>query len=203
MTYQQPQGPFAPPPEGPPGMPGPPPKKRRLGLKITLGVLGAFVAIGVIASVSQGDGNDSKKSGKESSAVSGKPAAKPKEKAEKPRADKPEANRPKKENAKKEKAKPAAQPGSQAARFKAFIAKSGTPQQKAAAAHIINVQGADTHSDIMDDAEVHTDYTGGMMGSHAGDGKLLASAFADWRTSVNGLVTVYDADGEILSNGTF
>ncbi|MET8094844.1 hypothetical protein ABZV29_00015 [Streptomyces sp. NPDC005236] len=57
-------------------------------------------------------------------------------------------------------------------------------------------------------ADVYTDYSGGMFGPHANDGKLIASAFADWqksrgKSSENGLVTVYDKGAETLSNGKF
>ncbi|MFI1163021.1 hypothetical protein ACH4UM_05275 [Streptomyces sp. NPDC020801] len=43
------------------------------------------------------------------------------------------------------------------------------------------------------------------MGDHAGGGKLIASAFADWqqgrgKASMNGLVTAYDKNAEILSS---
>lgn len=41
------------------------------------------------------------------------------------------------------------------------------------------------------------------MGEGLGPAKLLASSFADWKQSKNGLVTVYDADGELLGNGEF
>ncbi|WP_327707524.1 hypothetical protein [Streptomyces decoyicus] len=47
------------------------------------------------------------------------------------------------------------------------------------------------------------DFTGGMLGPHQSEGKLIASVFADWKQSKNGLVTRYDAQGEILSNGNF
>ncbi|KAF4405549.1 hypothetical protein CRI70_23660 [Streptomyces sp. Ru87] len=92
---------------------------------------------------------------------------------------------------------------SQAEQFKDFVTKNGTPQEKEAARHVTKVQGADEQNDFLDSAEVYTDYTGGLMGPHQADGKLLASAFADWKDSENGLVTIYDADGEILSNGNF
>ncbi|MCX5417282.1 hypothetical protein OOK09_36115 [Streptomyces sp. NBC_00059] len=91
----------------------------------------------------------------------------------------------------------------QADEFKAFIAKNGTPAEKAAAEHIVKVQGADSDNGILDAADVYTDYAGGLMGPHQGDGKLLASAFADWKDSENGLVTIYDKDGELLSNGNY
>ncbi|WP_405845523.1 hypothetical protein OG528_05720 [Streptomyces platensis] len=51
--------------------------------------------------------------------------------------------------------------------------------------------------------KMSTDFTGGLMGPHQSEGKLIASAFADWKESKNGLVTVYDVKGEILSNGNF
>ncbi|MBT3153240.1 hypothetical protein HTV45_20625 [Streptomyces sp. CHD11] len=41
------------------------------------------------------------------------------------------------------------------------------------------------------------------MGEGMGPAKLIASAFADWKSSDNGLVTIYDAEGELLGNGNF
>jgi hypothetical protein len=54
-------------------------------------------------------------------------------------------------------------------------------------------------------AEVFTSYTGGMMGPNAGKGKLIAGAFATCTSTSNGsgLVTIYDAGGEMLSNGNY
>jgi hypothetical protein len=92
---------------------------------------------------------------------------------------------------------------SQADQFKAFVAKNGTATEKQAMDHVTKVQGADERNDILDSAEVYTDYSGGLTGPDQSNGKLIASAFADWRNSDNGLVTVYDKDGEILSNGNF
>ncbi|MFB7997745.1 hypothetical protein ACFC4G_33585 [Streptomyces sp. NPDC056002] len=92
---------------------------------------------------------------------------------------------------------------SQAEQFKAFVAKNGTPKEKAAVAHVLKIQGADQQNDILDSADVYTDFTGGLMGEGSGPSKLIASAFADWKDSKNGLVTVYDADGEIITNGNF
>ena len=69
--------------------------------------------------------------------------------------------------------------------------------------HVTKVTGADKNNDILDTAEVFTDYTGGLIGPHASDGKLIASAFASCYESKNGLVTVYDEKGEILSNGNY
>ncbi len=65
------------------------------------------------------------------------------------------------------------------------------------------MQGAEEQNDILDTADVYTDFTGGIMGEGMGPAKLIASAFADWKQSENGLVTVYDADGELLGNGNF
>jgi hypothetical protein len=84
----------------------------------------------------------------------------------------------------------------------------GTATEKASAQHITKVQGADSNNDILDAADIYTDYAGGMMGPHQSDGKLIASAFADWeasrgKNSSNGLVTVYDKTGQILSNGNY
>ncbi|MFD7703962.1 hypothetical protein [Streptomyces caelestis] len=104
-------------------------------------------------------------------------------------------------------AKPAEDKGtrkaSQAEQFTAFVQKNGTPQEKEALSHVTKVQGADEQNDILDAADVYTDFTGGIMGEGTGPAKLIASAFADWKQSDNGLVTVYDADGEIIGNGSF
>ncbi|MFJ2952609.1 hypothetical protein ACIO8H_34100 [Streptomyces sp. NPDC087226] len=104
-------------------------------------------------------------------------------------------------------AKPAEDKGtekaSQADRFKAFVQKNGTPQEKDAVAHVTKVQGAEEQNDILDAVDIYTDFTGGIMGEGTGPAKLLASAFADWKQSDNGLVTVYDADGELLGTGNF
>ncbi|MGC0376824.1 hypothetical protein [Streptomyces sp. SAI-229] len=104
-------------------------------------------------------------------------------------------------------AKPAEDKGtekaSQAEQFKAFVRKNGTPQEKDAASHVTKVQGADEQNDILDAADIYTDFTGGIMGEGMAPAKLLTSAFADWKQSDNGLVTVYDADGELLGTGNF
>nr|WP_203586576.1 hypothetical protein [Actinospica acidiphila] len=92
---------------------------------------------------------------------------------------------------------------SQAEQFKAFVKENGTAQEKEAVSHVTKVQGADKQNDILDTADVYTDFTGGLMGEGSGPAKLIASAFADWKQSENGLVTVYDADGELLGNGQF
>jgi hypothetical protein len=99
----------------------------------------------------------------------------------------------------------AAAKGSQADRFKAFVNKNGTPKEKDAVSHVTKVQGADDINDILSTADVYTDYTGGIMGSGSGPAKLLASAFAEWKKTEDGggLVTVYDADGELIGNGNF
>ncbi|MBB5129499.1 hypothetical protein FHS32_006286 [Streptomyces albaduncus] len=92
---------------------------------------------------------------------------------------------------------------SQAEQFKAFVQKNGTAAEKEAVAHVTKVQGADEQNDILDSADVFTDFTGGLMGEGTGPAKLIASAFADWKQSENGLVTVYDAEGELLGTGNF
>ncbi|WP_030189893.1 hypothetical protein [Streptomyces violaceorubidus] len=97
----------------------------------------------------------------------------------------------------------AVEKASQAEQFKAFVREHGTPKEKDAVSHVTKVQGADEQNDILDAADVYTDFTGGIMGEGMGPAKLLASAFADWKDSENGLVTIYDADGELLGNGQF
>jgi hypothetical protein len=154
-----------------------PPKKRKTG-KI-LGITAAvFVGLIVIAAIA-GGGDDSKDtSSKDKATVV--TSDKPKAKTEEPAEDK-----------------------SQAEQFKDCVTKSGTASEKEAVGHVTKVTGADKSNDILDSAEVFTDYTGGLIGPHASDGKLIASAFASCYESDNGLVTVYDEKGEILSNGNY
>ncbi|MET7813630.1 hypothetical protein ABZT26_22605 [Streptomyces sp. NPDC005395] len=97
----------------------------------------------------------------------------------------------------------AVEKASQAEQFKAFVQKNGSPNEKNAVSHVTKVQGADEQNDILDAADVYTDFTGGIMGEGTGPAKLIASAFADWKDSENGLVTIYDAEGELLGNGQF
>jgi hypothetical protein len=182
-AQQPPQSPF--PGQGPaPYQPPQAPKKKSPAGKIAgfgcLGVVALFVIIGI--AVAAGGGSDDSSTTNDSSASA----------PEKPAPD--------------AKDKPAAEPKkglSQADQFKAFVAKNGTPAEKTAVKHVIKVQGADKNNDILDAADVYTDYAGGLMGPHQADGKLLASAFADWKHSENGLVTVYDKAGELLSNGNY
>ncbi|WP_329242122.1 hypothetical protein [Streptomyces canus] len=92
--------------------------------------------------------------------------------------------------------------------FKAYVKKHESAKTREAAAHVTKIQGADKNNDILDTADIYTDYTGGLASADTGNAKLLASAFADFQSSrgkasKNGLVTVYDADGDILSNGKY
>jgi len=159
-----------------------------MGMKSKL-VLGAVVGIVVIGAVSANSGDADGGSGDKGTSAS----------AEQQSADTKADGR--------SDAKPAedkgAEKASQAEQFKAFVRKNGTPQEKDAVSHITKVQGADEQNDILDAADVYTDFTGGIMGEGPGPAKLIASAFADWKQSDNGLVTVYDADGEIIGNGNF
>lgn len=152
--------------------------------KILTGILGV-VAFIVIVSVAASGGSDDSKKSDTTAAAPDKPAAKAKT-----------DDRPATEPAPKKDL-------SQADQFRAFVNKNGTPTEKALVGHVTKVQGADSNNDVLDSADVYTDFSGGMMGPHQADGKLLASAFADWKNSKNGLVTVYDAKGEILSNGNY
>ncbi|MET8667298.1 hypothetical protein [Streptomyces tendae] len=155
-----------------------------MGMKTKI-ALGAVVGIAVIGALSAnaGDGDGDAKSDNRTSASAGEKTGGASE--AKPAEDKAE-----------EKA-------SQAEQFKAFVQKNGTPKEKDAVSHVTKVQGADEQNDILDAADVYTDFTGGIMGEGTGPAKLIASSFADWKDSENGLVTIYDADGELLGNGQF
>ncbi|GAA3851687.1 hypothetical protein GCM10023084_02400 [Streptomyces lacrimifluminis] len=179
MSQQNPQQPgWGAPPQGP-GWDAPPaPKKKSSFGKILgfgcLGIVALFVIVTVIAAA-LGGGDSSDSSNKDKAVAA-------------------EAKKPTKETVAEK---------SQAAQFKDCVAKSGTATEKTAVKHVTKVTGVDKSNDIMDAAEVFTDYSGGLLGEHGSDGKLIASAFASCYESKNGLVTVYDKDGEILSNGNY
>ncbi|MDA5144949.1 hypothetical protein PEM37_25925 [Streptomyces sp. AD681] len=163
-----------------------------MGMKTKI-ALGAVVGIAVIGALSAnaGDGDGDAKSDNRTSASAGEKTGGASE--AKPADDQADD---KAEDKAEEKA-------SQAEQFKAFVQKNGTPKEKDAVSHVTKVQGADEQNDILDAADVYTDFTGGIMGEGTGPAKLIASSFADWKDSENGLVTIYDADGELLGNGQF
>ncbi|NUV27876.1 MULTISPECIES: hypothetical protein [Streptomyces] len=149
--------------------------------KIALGTVVGVVVIGGLASLGDDHAADTAKGGDTSNSAPASGGDKA-DKAE-PAEEKPKA--------------------SQAEQFKAFVEENGTPKEKEAASHVTKVQGAEKQNNVLDTADIYTDYTGGVMGEGLGPAKLLTSAFADWKQSKNGLVTVYDADGELLGNGEF
>ncbi|MFF0677658.1 hypothetical protein ACFYVW_03585 [Streptomyces tendae] len=160
-----------------------------MGMKTKI-ALGAVVGIAVIGALSAnaGDGDGDAKSDNRTSASAGEKTGGASE--AKPADDKPSEDK-------------AEEKASQAEQFKAFVQKNGTSKEKDAVSHVTKVQGADEQNDILDAADVYTDFTGGIMGEGTGPAKLIASSFADWKDSENGLVTIYDADGELLGNGQF
>ncbi|MFJ8902676.1 hypothetical protein ACIRIU_10105 [Streptomyces sp. NPDC102351] len=162
--------------------------------KIALGAVVGMVVIGAV-SANAGDG-DGGSTGKDTSASADRQAGGAKDTGAGTGADA-------KPDAKADTGQETGKKASQAEQFKAFVKENGTAQEKEAVAHVTKVQGADDRNDIFDTADVYTDFTGGIMGEGTGPAKLIASAFADWRQSENGLVTVYDADGELLGNGQF
>ncbi|MGW0783885.1 hypothetical protein [Streptomyces sp. NPDC002913] len=200
------QPPYAGAPGGYPGAPVPPQRKswnrRHTALAVIGGLFGVFFVLVVIIGIVAGGDTDPGSTASDTVATSPSDAADAKPGEEEAGA---EPAVPAKEAAEEPAPKPAPEKKelTQADEFKAFIAKNGTPAEKAAAEHIVKVQGADSDNGILDAADVYTDYAGGLMGPHQGDGKLLASAFADWKDSENGLVTIYDKDGELLSNGNY
>lgn len=149
--------------------------------KIVLGSIAGIVFIGGCGAA-MGDGDTE---------------AKPNDRAAVQPSDEPKDEAPKKESPKAEVQK------TQAEEFVACVNKAGTPGEKDAAKHVTKVTGADKTNDILDSAEIFTDYAGSMMTGDSNKGKLLASAFASCYKSENGLVTVYNKDGELLSNGNF
>ncbi|MGW1789918.1 hypothetical protein ACWCO0_15170 [Streptomyces tubercidicus] len=203
MTY--PQHPSRPGQQPPAqfGIYPPPKKKMSAGAKVGIGCGGAFgalVLLGILgAAVS---GSEPAASGERADRVAAAPATERPEDTAEPAEAKPQS-KPEKKPESKPVEKPAAAPKSPADQFKAFVTKHGSLQEKAAIGHVTKVQGAEEMNDILDSVGIYTDFTGGLMGPHQSDGKLIASAFADWKDSKNGLVTVYDVKGDLLSNGNF
>lgn len=179
MSQQYPQQPNQPYPPQQPGYGAPapqPPKKRSVGKIAGLGCAG-IIALFVIAGIATSGGSDD--SGDTSNKDKAVAADSEPKKAE-PADEKPQAEQ-----------------------FRACVAKNGTDTEKAAVKHVTKVTGADKRNDILDSAEVFTDFTGGLMGPHQGEGKLIASAFTSCYESKNGLVTVYDKDGELLATANY
>ncbi|MEU3732624.1 hypothetical protein AB0E81_24925 [Streptomyces sp. NPDC033538] len=162
--------------------------------KIALGAVVGLVVIGAV-SANSGDGGGDGKSDSRTSASSGENSGENSGGAKSDGTDGKSDAKPAEDKA--------VEKASQADQFKAFVQKNGTAAEKDAISHVTKVQGADEQNDILDAADVYTDFTGGIMGEGTGPANLIASAFADWKQSENGLVTVYDADGELLGNGEF
>ncbi|MFH8474923.1 hypothetical protein [Streptomyces sp. NPDC018000] len=191
QPYQtQPQQPYGQPYQGAPYPPAQFPKPgMSTGAKVAIivgCVLGIpFLLLIVIGIAVGGSGGDSGKTSPDKVAVAPKETtqkndAKPAEKTEQPA----------------EKLRPVDE-------FKAFVAKNGTSAEQAAVKHVTNVQVPDEMNDLLDTADIHTDFSGGIMSKDQGKAKLLASAFADWKQSENGLVSVYGSDGKLIANGNF
>ncbi|WP_328428056.1 hypothetical protein [Streptomyces sp. NBC_00443] len=175
------------------GAPPPQPPKRKTGK--VLGIIGGvFVGLIVIGAIA-GGGDDSTDSSNKDKAIAAT--------SDKPKAAEEAADKPADEAADKPAEEAPAADKSQAEQFKDCVTKSGTAAEKAAVGHVTKVTGADKSNDILDAAEVFTDYSGGFMSENAGDAKLIASAFASCYESENGLVTVYGKDGDMISNGNY
>nr|WP_243870283.1 hypothetical protein [Streptomyces liangshanensis] len=157
-----------------------------------LTVIGGVFAFVVVVGIAAGGSDGGKPS--DTAAVA------PEKKADAPAKDAKDADAA---PAAKEKPAAPAEERSAADRFKAFVTKNGLDTEKSAVEHVTKVQGADEQNDILDSVDIYTDYSGGFMSENASQAKLIASAFADWKDSENGLVTVYGKDGDLITNGNF
>lgn len=191
MTYpQQPQQPY--------GRPFPPPPKKNTGKIIGFGCLGlvvAFVLLAVVIAAVAGSGEDSgagSSGARDSAAKENRPA----------RDEAAEGEAAEGEAAERE-ATDGEPEQSAADQFKDCVADSGSEAEKSAVEHVTKVDGVDRRNDILDSAEVFTDFTGGIAGPDGGEAKLIASAFASCYESDNGLVTVYGEDGDMIANGNY
>jgi len=96
-----------------------------------------------------------------------------------------------------------------AGRFKAFVNRHGTAPQKSAVSHVTAVEWIDERDGVPTAVDVHTDFTGGLTGKGPGPSRLIATAFAHWihahdsPVTDDGLVTVYDTDGDLIGGGNF
>ncbi|MFE0631553.1 hypothetical protein ACFW3D_31935 [Streptomyces sp. NPDC058864] len=91
-------------------------------------------------------------------------------------------------------------------RFRDYVAEHGSVNEAAMAKHVTKIQGGDDINNVLDTADVYTDFSGDF--SNMPKAKLIASAFADWqesrgKSSKNGLVTVYSSGGDVLGNNKF
>ncbi|MET9472521.1 hypothetical protein [Streptomyces sp. NPDC002922] len=160
-----------------------PPKKSKAGKIVGFGCLGVvalFVLIGIAAAAGGGNGDSTDTGAKDKAVTAGRT----------PESDKAEAT-------------PTQKTKTQAEQFKACVAKSGTATEKKAVQHVTKVTGADKRNDILDAAEVYTDFSGGLMSDSQGDAKLIASAFTSCYESKNGLVSVYGQDGDLIANANY
>lgn len=149
------------------------------GSKIALGIVAGIIGLVLVGSCGSDD--------------TGKPAVK----TDNPAAATSEP-RPKKTTAPKPESIIAAE------EFKAFVGQYGQPAERAAAEHVTKIRVDDDDLDnVMVTADVHTDFKGGIMSPDRDSAHLIASAFADWKKAKNGLVTVYGANGKLITNGNF
>lgn len=91
--------------------------------------------------------------------------------------------------------------------LKAAVADDGSASaamKGAVADHVTKVNATDGSVNI------YTDLTGDLMSSDTGTGELIVSATTDWAKGAHesfaegaGLITVYNADGDILANGNY
>jgi hypothetical protein len=162
----------------------PAPKKGGAGKIIGFGCLGfvaVIILIVIIAVAAGGSGSDTSSGSGGSTSTASTPA---------------------------DKGQPPAKTQSTVEAFKAYVQKNGTPTEQTAVKHVTKIQGGDDNNDILDSADIYTDYTGDMFSGDQAKGKLIASAFADFQKSrgldsKNGLVTIYNANGDMLSNGNY
>ncbi len=188
----------------------PQPPRRNTGKIVgfsCLGVLALFVVLGIVVAA-VGGGDDDKKSTASSSQAKDDSAkddaAKSGGDAKSDKGDKSDKSGTGAKDDDKSGAKSDEKAtGSQADQFKACVAKKGTAGEKDAVQHVTKVTGTDKRNDILDSAEVFTDFTGGFMSANAGDAKLITSAFTSCYESDNGLVTVYGKDGDMITNGNY
>ncbi|MFF4927374.1 hypothetical protein ACFY2H_00415 [Streptomyces griseofuscus] len=173
------------------------PKKQGLskGWKIALGVFGGLFVIVLLGNLA--GGKDKTKSTATATSSSTQQEETPVQKAQREIAEK------KSSESVKGNSTPAQQGMTETERFKALVRDHGTTGEKAAVEHVTKVQVKSKMNNILDTAEVFTDFSGGMMGSDSGQCNLIASAFADAYTSENGLVSVNGEDGKLICTGNF
>lgn len=87
--------------------------------------------------------------------------------------------------------------------FKAFVTSNGTPQEQEAVNHVTKIKS----DEWMATADIHTDLTQdkGLSTKGMDMGNLISSSYAEFNPTDegDGMVTIYDSSGGVLTIGNY